>query len=167
MQKRRTSRPRRNSSHNHLRHLKSGWVIDIHARWVSVAEPKSDFAEPISDLSKMPTTTRIRAQRRRAFLELQLLTNPELSKRKTLCNRFSIPSDAKEKLQQKDGASEAKLALYMTDDRESLRHCRDQVPGKCVARLWFLLACLSFHVRLLVYSFPPVWYHQEAWRYKV
>jgi hypothetical protein len=48
-------------------------------------EPKSDFEEPICDLSKMLTTNTISAQRRRAFLEVQLLklnwTSPELKTR--------------------------------------------------------------------------------------
>ena len=120
------------------------------------AEPKSDLEEPTSDLSKMLTTTnpcpiRISTQRRRAFLELQLLAQLNLSGlrsehkerrdmnenssqiNKLLRPRFSIPSDAKEKLDQKDGASEAKLALYMTETSNNVAF-RDQIPGKMCSR---------------------------------
>jgi hypothetical protein len=66
-------------------------------------EPKSDFEEPICDLSKMLTTNTISAQRRCAFLEVQLLklnwTSLELKTREDDTQTSfvpSIPSYAKE-----------------------------------------------------------------------
>ena len=113
----------------------------------------SDFENQrlVKDADNHQSQSELAHKKRRAFLELQLLTQLDHSRFRTedkdrrdmnensseinklLRPRFSIPSDAKEKLDQKDGASEAKLALYMTETSNNVAF-RDQIPGKkCVA----------------------------------